>query len=76
MSPGHHTGLRWYFGDILIIDTNRNIYPPTNRVQVTDNGSLTVDNVQSGDTGDYYCEVVFSNEPAIRQEHSIEVQCE
>lgn len=74
---GLHLGLRWYFGDMLLFDTrNRNIYPPNSRARVSDNGSLVVDDVQAEDTGDYYCEVVLSDEPAIRQEHSIEVQCE
>lgn len=75
-SVGLHLGTRWYYGDFLIFDTrNRNIYPPNDRVQLAEDTSLIVNDVQAGDTGDYYCEVIFSNAPAIRQEHSIEVQC-
>lgn len=74
--PGLHSGIRWYSGDMLISDSrNRNYYLPNDRVHVSQNGSLTVENVQDEDTGDYYCEIIFSNAPPIRQEHSIEVQC-
>ncbi|EDV55592.1 neurotrimin [Drosophila erecta] len=65
--------VRWHRDDVALVDSRHPELPPPDRIMLWPNGSLQVANVQSSDTGDYYCEM-NSDTGHVVQQHAIEVQ--
>ncbi|KAH8401513.1 hypothetical protein KR009_006012, partial [Drosophila setifemur] len=65
--------VRWHRDDVALVDSRHPELPKPDRIMLWPNGSLQVANVQSGDTGDYYCEM-NSDSGHVVQQHAIEVQ--
>ncbi|EDX08194.1 neurotrimin [Drosophila simulans] len=65
--------VRWHRDDVALVDSRHPELPPPDRIMLWPNGSLQVANVQSSDTGDYYCEM-NSDSGHVVQQHAIEVQ--
>lgn len=58
---------------MALVDSRHPEIPKLDRIMLWPNGSLQVSNVQSTDTGDYYCEM-NSDSGHVVQQHAIEVQ--
>ncbi|XP_017054439.1 immunoglobulin superfamily member 10 [Drosophila ficusphila] len=65
--------VRWNRDDVALVDSRHPDVPKLDRIMLWPNGSLQVANVQSSDTGDYYCEM-YSDSGHVVQQHAIEVQ--
>ncbi|EDV36566.2 uncharacterized protein Dana_GF11886 [Drosophila ananassae] len=65
--------VRWHRDDVPLVDSRHPEIPKPDRIMLWPNGSLQVANVQSSDTGDYYCEM-NSDSGHVVQQHAIEVQ--
>ncbi|XP_017079404.1 neurotrimin [Drosophila eugracilis] len=65
--------VRWHRDDVALVDSRHPEIPKPDRIMLWPNGSLQVANVQSSDTGDYYCEM-NSDSGHVVQQHAIEVQ--
>ncbi|XP_017008040.3 opioid-binding protein/cell adhesion molecule homolog [Drosophila takahashii] len=65
--------VRWHRDDVALVDSRHPEIPMPDRIMLWPNGSLQVANVQSSDTGDYYCEM-NSDSGHVVQQHAIEVQ--
>ncbi|KAH8290665.1 hypothetical protein KR054_004825 [Drosophila jambulina] len=65
--------VRWHRDDVALVDSRHPEIPKLDRIMLWPNGSLQVSNVQSSDTGDYYCEM-NSDSGHVVQQHAIEVQ--
>ncbi|SPP75075.1 neurotrimin [Drosophila guanche] len=65
--------VRWHRDDVALVDSRHPEILPPDRIMLWPNGSLQVANVQSEDTGDYYCEM-NSDSGHVVQQHAIEVQ--
>ncbi|KAH8275489.1 hypothetical protein KR026_008757 [Drosophila bipectinata] len=65
----------WHRDDppVPLVDSRHPDIPKPDRIMLWPNGSLQVSNVQSSDTGDYYCEM-NSDSGHVVQQHAIEVQ--
>ncbi|KAH8269489.1 hypothetical protein KR018_004346, partial [Drosophila ironensis] len=65
--------VRWHRDDVALVDSRHPEIPKPDRIMLWPNGSLQVSEVQSSDTGDYYCEM-NSESGHVVQQHAIEVQ--
>lgn len=70
-----HVFVKWFRDDILIADSQRPDLVPPPRVNLFNNGSLLVRQVQIEDTNEYLCEVMTDVHGLESQLHAIEVQC-